>query len=78
MKTSNQLLGYMGILLAIDIPLYGHVKMLPFIVINVVVLLLCILVSHLEYWFYNSQHKWVDAVFYFFSKGISEKSNVYS
>lgn len=66
-------LTYLSIILAVDIALWSVIVPRSWLIlIDIGVLLVCILISKIEYWFNNSHHKWIDWVYYFFSK--NEKS----
>lgn len=64
----SKLLNYAGILIAIDIPLWGKVSLGSFIIINIAIFFACVLLSRFESFLDNFPIRWINAVFYFFSR----------
>lgn len=67
MKQKN-LIAYISIILAVDFGCWSLINPYWFILIDFAVLVLCVLINKFENWFSESNHKWIDKIYYAFTK----------
>ncbi len=69
MKQKN-LIAYISIILAVDFAFWDKINPYWFILIDFAILGLCILLNKVEDWFFTSNHKWVDKLYFKFTKNL--------